>query len=170
MTDKRNILNLLVYIIDRVNTKDFHNVLKVLYWAEQEHLAKYGLRITSGNYIAMPKGPVHQDLYSMIQAVNKNFADSELKEFFKVTGKYGLKSLKKADLNYISESEKECINNAIRKSDSLSFDQRTKASHDLAWKNGRKSSTMNIKDIAKVGGANNELIKHIVEQSEWAIV
>ncbi len=163
MFDKKNILNLLVYIINKVETKDFHNISKIFYWADQEHMVKYGRDISKNTFIAMPYGPVPGSVKGLIDSVRCGYADDEVISYFDVVGKHSLKALKNADLDYISKSEIECIDNAIQKSDRLTFDQRTAASHGEAYEKGKKNSYLQIDpiDIAIEGGANEELVKYL---------
>ena len=39
-------LQAVLYIANRVERKDFHKIFKVLYFADREHLIKYGRPIT----------------------------------------------------------------------------------------------------------------------------
>ncbi len=157
----KNILNLLVYIIKNVKTNDFHNVFKVMYWSEMEHLSKYGCSIYNDNFKSFPKGPVPDTVYSMISAVKNDFADNMVKSYIKVYNSYNLEALQEPDLDYISETEIECITNAIKKSDALTFNQRAELSHDTAWKKGKKEEFISKIDMAAVGGANSEVLKYL---------
>lgn len=44
-------LQAVLYIANRVERKDFHKIFKVLYFADREHLIKYGRPITGDTYI-----------------------------------------------------------------------------------------------------------------------
>jgi len=47
-------VNTLLYIIGKLGgTGDFHKVFKILYFADQKHLVRYGFAITDDRYIAM---------------------------------------------------------------------------------------------------------------------
>jgi uncharacterized phage-associated protein len=57
--DKPKIKATLLFILQQLNGQsDFIKILKVLYFATQKHLARYGRAIVEDDFIAMPKGPV----------------------------------------------------------------------------------------------------------------
>jgi hypothetical protein len=47
---------------------DFHTVLKVLFFADVNHLNNYGRPIVGDDYVALPHGPVPQTTYDILKA------------------------------------------------------------------------------------------------------
>ncbi len=90
--------------------------MKVFYFADKNHLSKYGNFIYGETYIAMPKGQVPSLIYDMIKFVrgdgNVSF-DKKLKELFYVEDGTKVKAKKLPDLDYFSKSDLESLNNAI---------------------------------------------------------
>ena len=66
----------------------------------------------------------------------------------------------------LSKSNIVCIEDAIRDNYSLTFEQLSSKSHQYAWNNASRDDYMNFLDIATEGGANEEMIKYIIENKE----
>lgn len=140
-TSTERIVAVLAYIVERVQDKGPHSVLKTLYAAEKTHLEKYAATILEGTYVAMEYGPVHStllDLIHQIQRPNHKFALSE--ELISHTRRHltvvdgNLKaSATPVDLGVLSESELDALDEAIALLDGMSFKERTEWSHDAAW-------------------------------------
>ena len=69
--DKDVTLNAVLYIIQQMGGKvDMHKIFKTLFFADQEHLSRYGRTITGDVYIAMNYGPVPSKTDDMIPALS----------------------------------------------------------------------------------------------------
>jgi len=164
-------INTLLYIIQKVGgIGDFHKVFKILYFADQKHLARYGSAITNDKYIAMTYGPVPSMAYDIVKSIRGDallatFQD-QFTPYFELVGKYSIRAKINPDLDYLSESEIQCLNESVSESEQLTFQKRTDKSHDSAWRNADKNGEMSLMDIAKVGGANNGMIAYIRESIE----
>ena len=51
-------INVVLYIAERLQRRDFHKIFKILYFSDREFLNQYGVTITGDTYIAMEAGPV----------------------------------------------------------------------------------------------------------------
>jgi hypothetical protein len=60
-------LNAVLYIVNKIERKDFHKIFKILYFADRNHFADYGRPISGDNYIKMEDGPVPSNLYDILQ-------------------------------------------------------------------------------------------------------
>lgn len=154
----------LLYILNKIGGEsDFHKLFKILYFAEREHLSIYGNLITENGYIAMNNGPVPSLAYDILKSVRGNILLENHKDsfspYFEITDRYKVKSKIKADLDEFSKSELTCLDNSILEYSKKSFSELTNVSHDSAWENS--SFEMDIFDIAKSGGAKNEMLRYI---------
>lgn len=157
---------------------DFHKVFKILYFADQKHLASLGVLIFNDSYIAMKNGPVPSNLYDMIKTLKNNSfiqlkTELNLASFFKIEDNYNLKLLSPSvNLSLFSEFEIDCITQSIEENKLLDFNTLTKKSHDEAWNLTESNNMMSIFQISKAGGANDEMIKYMSLQLEnetlWA--
>jgi uncharacterized phage-associated protein len=148
--DAEKALEVLLYITKRV--PDMYRALKVLYFADKEHLAKYGRLICGDTYIAMEKGPVPSGVYDIVKhARGDGFCSVNIpiKEAITLQG-YSIKPLREANLDYLSESEVECLNSAVEQYGYLSFAQIKKLSHDdAAFKESDENDQIPLEAIVK---------------------
>ena len=162
------IVNALVYILDKFEGKlvDKHKLFKILYFAEQKHLARYGKPITSDNYVAMKYGPVPSYGFDIIKVAEGKADYDSLKEaatFITVEGRY-VSANCGPDLEWLSESEVECIDESFRENYRLNFDELTDKSHDLAW--DASVHSMDYLKIAEAGGATQEMLDYITSKED----
>ena len=160
----------ILYAAQNFKRKDIHKICKILYFADQEHLSKYGRSITGDTYIAMTYGPVPSNVEDIFKALRGDsfFSDyvDDLKQYFDFTNKYILINKKEADLDYLSESDLECLNNAINRCKNKSFTELTEMSHDIAWNNTQRDRSMSIKDILREAGDDEEYVSYMDRKLE----
>ncbi|MBD9177581.1 MAG: DUF4065 domain-containing protein [Odoribacter splanchnicus] len=171
MFDKDVAIQAILYIANRIGKrKDIHKICKTLYFADQEHLSKYGRSITKDVYIAMAFGPVPSNIEDIFKALRGDSYFSgyveDLKSFFEFTNKYILVPKKEADLDYLSESDLECLDNAIVKCKDKSFEELTQMSHDLAWSNTKRDRKISCKDILREAGDDEGYASYIDNKIE----
>jgi uncharacterized phage-associated protein len=164
-------VNAILYILTKIGGQgDFHKVFKVLYFADQEHLCKYGSLITNDKYVAMNNGPVPSMAYDILKALRGDGLLSNFKKdfdpFFELKSNYLVDAKVEPDLDELSESEIECIDKAISENKSLNFKKLTQKSHDSAWAKTSRDCEMNLKHIAEAAGANKGMVKYIHEVYE----
>ncbi len=162
--DKDVTLNAVLYIMQQMGgTVDIHKIFKTLFFADQEHLSKYGRTITGDVYIAMNYGPVPSKTDDIFKAVRGDsfFPAGELKDYFHFTNKYMVVNDRTPDLDYLSKSDIICLDNAIEKCKDLTFAQLTSLSHGLAWQNTAKDRAMSFSDILREKGDTEEYINYI---------
>ena len=62
---------------------DFHKVFKTLYFADKNHLSKFGRPITGDWYVAMKNGPVPSNLYDIFKAIKSDSLFNQYANQFK---------------------------------------------------------------------------------------
>ncbi|MFW5759810.1 MAG: Panacea domain-containing protein [Cyclobacteriaceae bacterium] len=163
-------INALLYIIKALNKSktncDIHKISKILYFAEQQHLVKYGRPIIGDTYIAMKYGPVPSNVYEIVKFVRGDSAfiltsDDEVKFKLKAVNDYSIEALQEPDLDYFSETDLECLQNSIEANKNLTFDQLTDKSHGLAYEKVECNLAIAIEDIALEGGASEDMIEYM---------
>lgn len=158
------IKEVLLYILSKTGVVDYYHLMKILYLAERQHLAKWGEKITTDDYYALPHGPVPTRIYDSLKAI-KDGKGGFLADVISVDANTpNVLPLREPDMDYISKSEVEALDNAIAKNIVKSFQELEKMTHDeyyyKALENGRK---MTIEDIARSGGATEDMIEFIRE-------
>lgn len=150
-------------LIDNGFKADFHKVFKIFYFADQQHLSKYGRPITGDYYVAMQNGPVPSKIYDILKIVKGEsiFKDQNLSQYFKVVNRYNILPQSHPDMDEFSDSDLECINRSIKENQSLSFNELTKKSHDSAWERAEKDNKISYQNMAKVVGASKDMLLYI---------
>jgi len=173
--DKSKAVNACLFILNKTGKLDYHKLFKILYFAEQKHLIKYGRPITGDEYQAMRFGPVPSIIYDIFKAVehdNNPFINSdEYRNQFEISRTGGnpcVQAKSSADTDELAISELELLDASIAENKDLSFERLTAKSHDKAWETYSKSADieMNYLDIAKAGGADENILKYIQLLSE----
>ena len=162
----------ILYIFEKFEEKDttkevdFLKVFKMLYFADQKHLVKYGRTVATDNYIAMKNGAMPSNLYELFKSLyhystlETQFIDS-IKKTFLLVDYYHAEAIEKADLDELSNSDRECLSISFEENQGLSFEELIEKSKDTAWKNADNDNQMSLEEIAKTGGANEEMILYI---------
>ena len=162
--EDQRIKEVILYILSKTGVVDYYHLMKILYLAERQHLAKWGAKITSDDYYALPHGPVPTRIYDSLKAVKEGsggfFADIVSVD----DHNSNVTPLRAPNMDYLSKSEIEAMDNAIAKNIVKSFAELEQMTHDeyyyKALANGRK---MSIEDIARSGGASDSMIEYIRE-------
>jgi uncharacterized phage-associated protein len=167
MTDTQYIfLNTIAYVTNKYDNRSIglHKLCKILYFAEQKHLVKFGSKLMDDNFVAMENGPVPSAMYDMLKALRSKAEQLpiELRESL-VVDRHLVISLSEPDMDWLSESEIECIDQSFNENNHLTFGQLSDKSHDSAWHAG---FYMETKNIAIAAGANEDMIAYITNQPE----
>ena len=172
--EKERLVEIVLYVLYKTGELDYYTLLKTIYFAELKHIAKWGHRITKDEVCAMPYGPV---LSHLLDAIKGNTREQELSTMLKEVFKFASEDasnimlpLRKANEDYLSESEKEALDESIKENATLSFEQLKTKSHDSIWqKNFREGkgkkiiSTMDLAESAHASEAIKEYIKENIE-------
>lgn len=163
--DKSKSINSLIYIIKELhNSKkktDLHKVMKLLYFADREHLVKYGFPISGDTYLKQTFGPVP----SFMNYVAKN----EQHDFkgcvdIKKRGRINILSTKReVDFDDLSTSEIDALNFSITNFSNYNFEELTEISHDYAWINS--DWEIDYLKIAIEGKASEDIIAFIKQNN-----
>lgn len=169
--DREKSMEAVLYIAQKIGgRKDMHKIFKTLYFADKVHLSRYGRSITGDSYIAMSYGPVPSRTDDIFKAVRgdsyfSNRAE-ELKGYFHFINKYVIEADKDADLDYLSDTDVECLDYAINKCKGKTFGELTEMSHDLAWNNTLRDREMSVKDILRENGENEDYVEYVASKLE----
>ncbi len=166
--DKSVSINAVMYILSVLGGRsDMHRICKILYFADQLHLSRYSRSITGADYIRMNYGPVPSQVDDMFKAVRGDsyFSDTSeadwLKEYFSFYNRYTIDQKKQPNMDYLSETDIECLNEAIERCKGKNFSELTEMSHGIAWQNTQQDRKMSIKDILREAGDSEEYVEYI---------
>ena len=107
--DSQKALEVLLYVAKRQS--DVYCALKVIYFADKEHLSKYGRFMFGDRYIAMRAGPVPSGAYDMLKYAR---GDGHVVPEIPVRDALAVKDdnicpLRPPNTDLLSESEVECL-------------------------------------------------------------
>lgn len=145
---------------------DKYRIYKSLYFANKEHLNRYGRMITSDVFFALPLGPVPTKLANVLDYIQgkKRLSASDKKMFKPIID--SVKSCQDdadsyfttdqlPDLDELSESDVECLNLGLKKCMGVGFEKIKNESHDAAWKKASKKPShrsINVLDMVEDPG------------------
>jgi len=161
--DAGKAVEVLLYIAGQ--QPDMYAALKILYFADRQHLARYGRFICGDSYIAMDKGPVPSGAYDLVKFVRGNgwcAPSVSVKEAFAVQG-YSIIPLRKPNLDLLSESDIECLDEAIRTYGNWPFGKLKRESHDKAYLAADANSVISVEAIARTLPDGELLIEHLTD-------
>jgi uncharacterized phage-associated protein len=165
--DESKAISVVLFILKNLGGRiDKHKLFKILYFADQKHLTRYGRTVIGDNYIAMSNGPVPSTLYDAVKSINDDrYSFNLFKKHFSIE-KYFIISNADPDMDELSESDIECLMESIKENAKLSFNRLTQKSHGAAWENARRDAQIPIIWIAKEGNASEEMIQYLQENIE----
>ncbi len=131
----------ILYLAQKVSDSNIYGICKLLYLVDKTSLEKYGRFIFGESYFAMEGGATPSNAYDLLKQVAK-------------APIYGLKvegnqiiPLRNPDLDYLSESDIECLDQIISVYGKVPNWLRDRDAHDEAWqeswhKRGHKKSVL----------------------------
>lgn len=176
--DNGKIIHSILFVLNKLGGEsDLHKIFKILYFADQKHLAIYGFPITGDYYIAMPHGPVPSKSYDVLKAIRGDSfwtASKEYSDLFEVEDHIVI-AKQIPDMDELAESDVECLLEAIAENKDLTFQQLVDKSHKSAWEKARNDASnfdneMKVEDIAKEVNVNEEMLKYIMLNIENQIL
>ena len=169
-----------LYIIQNSSPerRDVYSIVKTAFYAQQSQLAQSGVPLFKDEICALPFGPVPSDIYHILKIARGD--QSEI-EFHKTDGLIEIAEAigfdsevffpkENPDMDYLSKSDVDAIDSAIKRVAEMSFDDIVKDTHSEEWnrvynggkgKKGRK--VMDNLNIAKEGDASPEMLEYLKE-------
>ena len=65
--EQQKLKSVLLFILKQTKTTGFHELFKILYFAEKKHIAKYGSPILGDRFVAMKYGPVPSFIFDFLK-------------------------------------------------------------------------------------------------------
>jgi uncharacterized phage-associated protein len=155
-------VEILLYVAARVH--NMYAALKIIYFADKEHLSRYGRQLCGESYVAMDYGPVPSGLYDLVKAVRGDgycLTALSLADSFAVDGRLILPK-RSPNLDLLSDSDIECLDEALTKYGDLSFDTLKRLGHrDQAFRDADRSGFMSLESIVMSLPDGKLLLEHL---------
>jgi len=165
----------ILYVAKRLSVKrpghrpDYYKILKIIFYAEAEHMKKYGLPIIGDQYYAMRHGPVPSHSYDLIKIAKGDtvFSDPyQVRNYFEIHNEYHLQPLQEPDMDEFSQSNLECLDETVEAHCSKTFNELHKESSTKAYNTAGQNDIMEIAAIVEDFGGSEEAIEMLREHAE----
>ncbi len=149
---------------------DYIKLFKTLYFAQKEHIVKYGRAIVSDTFHAHRHGPVPSFTYAAIKAKEANSCTKDFELFLEgiTIDKQRIFSTVLPDMDELSQSDIECLDNSYKFTMNKHSYVLSAQSHDDAWiaaskqkESDPENDRMTVIEIAKAGKAKPGMIDYI---------
>jgi len=162
-------VQILKYIISKHPNPKIYNVLKMLYLADKIHLLEYGELMTSDTYKKMEHGPVASICYDILKFVrgtdyNRVF-DKSIKEEIKRNLNGKLEISTPPDMDYLSETNIECITKAIEQYGKYNSKELEELTHDAIYDSVDFNQEITVFHMAKELDKTGKLTEYLLENS-----
>lgn len=167
--EKETTVNAILYILQKLGgRKDIHGISKILFFADMSHLAKWGRLITGDVYIAMKNGPVPSKVYDIFKYLRGDSYFSGIKDdvkgALKMVNNHIVEAISAPDMDYLSDSDVECLDTAIEKCKGLSMGELTALSHGLAYSHTDRDRKISYKEMMREAECTEDFIDYVEEQ------
>lgn len=162
--DSEKAVEAIIYVARRVKEPTFHSISKILYFADQEHVVKYGRFITGDGYVAMKNGPVPSATYDILKYVrgDQEFCHANhAKSLLSISKGYYVSVQRDADIEEFSDSDIECLDNSIAENGELTFNELTKKSHDSIYNSAGQDEFISAEAFAALSRNEEQLKEHL---------
>ncbi len=170
------------YILQQMDVGvDYIHLFKVMYFAQEEHLALYGVPLIYDTFVARKHGPVPSLTYKVLcVAEGKTVGVTEELNIFaselslRVTDGHQVVSLApgvQADMDELSRSNIRILDKWIANCKDIGSFDLSELSHDKAWKNAIRQTErtgedtrISFYDMAASGGASKDMLNVVKER------
>ena len=152
---------------------DYIKLFKILYFAQRDHLARYGKVIVEDSFRALKHGPVPTYTYKGLQIAEGKSLEGDFKGFLENIQVREKKVFVTSmpDMDYISGADRRSLDTAIEKYKDIDPYDLSELSHDSAWleamqriQDDPQKNFITIIDIARAGNATKEMVDYIREK------
>ena len=156
------------WMVARSPGVDLHTVLKACYFADKEHLNMHERPIFGATYKAMPFGPVPLEIYEMAKAEPLSMADLGIDTVPWTLRGFSLYPVANSepDMGALSQTDRDALERGFTLSSSMTFTQRTAATHGPDWQAARLG-IMNYEDMIEEGPSKADLVEFLRNEARY---
>lgn len=170
--DKEKAVEALVYIARQMPGVGRFHAAKILYFAEREHVRRFGRPVVGDRYIAMENGPVPSFGYDVLKgsvATKDAPIVAGALERADAGAHPAYKAAREPDLSYFSKTDIQCLNYAIGHCRNRSFGAISDETHKhVAWDRAALNAPMSWDDILE--GADPEVIEEAKSFAAYGVL
>jgi uncharacterized phage-associated protein len=160
-------IEVILYITHNISDPTYHSINKILYFADKTSLENFGRFICGDTYYAMKHGPVPSNTYDLMKEAPPNGEYG-----FTVENDRKVIPLRAPDLEKLSESDIECLEQVIKLYGQTPYWKKTQDSHDDAWKKAwdargdKQSNLMPVESIVELLEDDEDLLEHLLRSHD----
>lgn len=156
------------WMVSQMPGIDLHSLLKACYFADKKHLNEHGRPIFGAVYRAMRYGPVPLEIYEMAKGEAYWLAEMRRNQYpWRIDGyQLRLESNEAANTGSLSESDMEALKAGLSKSRSMTFDDRTAATHGPDWQ-AAELGVMRYEDMIEETPQKEEMVAYLRETARF---
>lgn len=145
-----------------------HALLKACYFADKAHLAEHGRPVFGATYRAMRFGPVPLEIYEMAKGEPFWLAELGMERLpWRLSGyMLELQDNTQPDMGALSESDRIALDRGLEESLSMTFNERTAATHGPDWQ-AAKLGLMRYEDMLPDSPEKSEKIAYLREAAPF---
>jgi hypothetical protein len=159
--NKAKAIETILYLAPKVSDSDVYGICKLLYLVDKTSLERYGRFVFGETYVAMEEGATPSGAYDILKDVAKT-PNGEIR----IEGNNVI-PLREPNLDYLSESDIECLDQIINVYGQVPNWRRAIDAHDNAWKKSwdkrgnKKSVRIPIESIVELLADSDDLIDYL---------
>jgi len=165
--DSEKAVNVVLYLAKRLPEEgNEYKILKAIYLANKTHLTKYGREIFNETYQALEWGAVPALAYDIVKHIQTGKPQPDMPENVRdkinVSKNNTITALVKHDPKALSESDIECLEEAIKFYLNMSFkDVADNAHEDAAYQGTPRNAYIPIEKIIQTLPEGERILKHL---------
>lgn len=157
--DEDKALAVILYLIKKAGGElDLYKLVKMAYFADKTHLHTWGRTITGDCYGRLPHGATPSSFYNMIRSIRgASEWHRDLSVFFQMKRENVVGSTVLPDLDELSDSDIEILDQVFEENINLSFNELKRKAHNRAY----NQSTYPIMDDYDLAEEDPEVMRMI---------
>jgi uncharacterized phage-associated protein len=148
------VVEAILLVASKVPEPTLQKISKMFYFADKLHLQRYGCVLSDDTYHAMEYGPVPSHIYNIMKYAGgaENLPPTDKSPAIRsamklLADRRTVSALRDPNLDVLSESEVECLLDAINEHGKKSFGRLSDETHDSAWKSVAENEVIPLKAI-----------------------
>lgn len=167
--ENQKVKEAILYVLNQTGVISYFELMKTLFCADRANLKRWGDPVTCLTYYAREHGPVPVSVYQSIK-YPKPGRDFDFSDTLERVGDYNVTPLRKANEDYLSQSDKESLDYAIKELGGKDYKEIERYLHESVYERlyATKSKRYTNADIAATDGATEQMIIRIKENEKIA--
>lgn len=165
--DPEKFIQVASYFTARCPSMTKKKLLKLIYFADKEHLLRYGRPVLSDYYVNMYQGPVASQSYDIVKLNQRNCPQEVLDRFlsFVAISGYRLKSVREASTKRLSPSDIEALERVITHYGFMNAEHLSALSHrERSWQQTSTNELIDYRLFFDTPQSND--MRQLVEQDQ----